>query len=39
MMLEDRPVDLIGEGFDVALRIGELEDSNLVASPLAPISC
>lgn len=36
MMLEDRPVDLIGEGFDVALRIGELEDSNLVASSLAP---
>ncbi|QFU01083.1 HTH-type transcriptional regulator DmlR [Halomonas sp. THAF5a] len=35
MMLEDRPVDLIGEGFDVALRIGELEASNLVASPLA----
>lgn len=34
--LNDQLVDVVGEGFDVAIRIGELEDSSLVAKRLAP---
>jgi DNA-binding transcriptional LysR family regulator len=34
--LTDNFVDIIREGFDVAIRIGELEDSSLVARKLAP---
>lgn len=37
LQLNDRKVDIIDEGFDVALRIGHLDDSSLIARHLAPI--
>ncbi|MES9992255.1 MAG: LysR family transcriptional regulator [Candidatus Thiodiazotropha sp.] len=37
MDFNDSQVDLIQQGFDLALRIGRLEDSTMVALPLAPI--
>lgn len=35
LRLTDRDVDLVGEGMDLAVRIGKLSDSSLFAKPLA----
>ncbi len=34
--LSDRNVDLVEEGFDIAFRIGVMQDSAMIARPLAP---
>ncbi len=36
LSLSDRVVNLVDEGIEVAIRIGELPDSGLIAKPLAP---
>ncbi|MCE8017165.1 LysR family transcriptional regulator [Halomonas sp. MCCC 1A17488] len=37
LQLNDRKVDIVEEGFDVALRIGHLKSSSLIAKRIAPI--
>lgn len=37
MVLSDEMVDIVGEGYDLAIRIAELSDSSLVAKRLAPV--
>lgn len=37
LQLNDRKVDVVEEGFDVALRIGKLKSSSLIARRLAPV--
>ena len=38
LSIVNRRVDLIEEGFDVLIRVGELDDSRLIARPLAKVS-
>lgn len=37
VVLTDRMVDIIDEGFDLAVRVGNLKDSSLLARKLAPV--
>lgn len=37
LQLSDELVDIVGDGYDLAIRIGELSDSTLVARRLAPV--
>lgn len=37
LQLNDRKIDIVQEGFDVALRIGILKDSSLIAKKITPI--
>ncbi len=37
LQLNDRKVDIVDEGFDIVLRIGQLKSSSLIAKKVAPI--
>lgn len=37
LQLNDRKVDIVDEGFDVAIRIGQLKSSSLIAKHITPI--
>ncbi|MFI2811252.1 LysR family transcriptional regulator [Microbulbifer sp. JSM ZJ756] len=37
LQLNDRKVDIVEEGFDIALRIGHLKSSSLIARQIAPV--
>ncbi len=37
MVMDDRVVDLVADGFDVAIRGGNLDDSSLIARKIAPL--
>lgn len=37
LQLNDRKVDIVEEGFDIALRIGRLRSSSLIAKRIAPV--
>ncbi len=38
MVMDDKVVDLVGGGFDVAIRSGDLPDSSLIARKLGPLN-
>ncbi len=37
LVLDDKELDIVQNGFDISIRAGELKDSSLIARPLAPL--